>query len=769
MKKLYAIAILSLCLSCVLPAAEVLVEPCSNSRNWVFSNGSEFKGAKGGISASHEGLRVSYDFSGGGKYVGIHPRTAIAGISGEFRANVLADQDCILNYRFTDHTGRIFQSGNIRLKKEQERTVALSEKGPWQTAWGGKSGKSPKLPLKQFQIIVSTQKGLPEKGSVLIRSLKADLADSPLTALNAPPFEKEAAGWKLNGTWAPLMNGARLTLTAVPVSGKTAELAVSVPRQGRDFTIRYPLDPQNGIQTFQWSPSFPYGVNPRNRYRIVFRVSSQDGTEASFRTELKGALSGGINLGTPKTSLDIPSSKMGTCVHFSYAPKPAGAFRGWYPREKILDEIKNCGFKWIREGLAMEKNAAGNWKVRDIDLETLGKAKERGIEQIVCIGMTPEETIPEFLKKIDAVVRDSRKYVRIYELGNEPHNFKWKAHFGGSWNGYEKDGSISKWVREHLKYTNAAADHIKKIYPEATVIGLGACSPTNFHSLNLGVSGNLDGVVDHPYTYSMPPEKIPFGWNLTKRDGIQVGDREHTFAGLVNSYHSHFRKTGQKRSLWVTEFGFSTFWFNGKIEKRLYAGFTEQAQAAYLLRRFMESLALPIEVSCQYDFIDDYNSGEFGEEANFGILRADYTRKPAFYVLQRLNSLMHAAEPDSIAKVKITSSPLHRSARRGPLLKWDEQIINAENGVRAYAYLDKNTPNERMLGVWSMQPLSGEFNNRSVSLEIDGWNEFTEKPVAVNMMTGDSYDIPAEFKNGKIILPLIQLKDAPLLIKFFKK
>ena len=73
------------------------------------------------------------------------------------------------------------------------------------------------------------------------------------------------------------------------------------------------------------------------------------------------------------------------------------------------------------------------------------------------------------------------------------------------------------------------------------------------------------------------------------------------------------------------------------------------------------------------------------------------------------------------------------------------------------------------MGIWSMLPYSGEFNNRSVSLEITGWEDFRERPVDINMMNGDSYDIPFEVKDGKLLLPLIQLKEAPLLIKFFRK
>lgn len=85
--------------------------------------------------------------------------------------------------------------------------------------------------------------------------------------------------------------------------------------------------------------------------------------------------------------------------------------------------------------------------------------------------MSAKETIPEFLNKVRAMVEQSRDYVNIYELGNEPNNFgQWRQTFrhkgkDGSWNGYESDGTVSEWVRKHVEYTNAGADLIKKIAP----------------------------------------------------------------------------------------------------------------------------------------------------------------------------------------------------------------------------------------------------------------------------------------------------------------
>jgi len=254
---------------------------------------------------------------------------------------------------------------------------------------------------------------------------------------------------------------------------------------------------------------------------------------------------------------------------------------------------------------------------------------------------------------------------------------------------------------------------------------LGACSPTNFHYLNLGVSKSLDGVVDHPYTYSMPPEKIPFGHSLTKRDGVKVGDKNHTFAGLINSYVEHFKKTGKMRSIWLTEFGFTTFWFSNKTEKGLFAGFTEEAQANYLVRRFLECATLPVAVACQYDFMDDYGSDQFAVEANFGIIRSDLSKKPAFYAIQRMNSLFNAYKYDAKIPVIVEKSSLHRSCVRDNLVRnWDKIAIKASNGIKAFAFVNPNLKNERMLVVWSVLPYSREFNNRVCTIRVKNMQGF---------------------------------------------
>jgi len=765
---LFAIAAAAL-----LPAAEVVLDGCRSTANWSSFNGAEFKGAKVSLSAGADGLELGYDFSDGGAYVGCHPHKLLIPAAESLSVTVNASNPVGFNYRIIDANDRCFQGRGFQLKPGKNN-LTLGVKGPWSSVWGGSTqDKQPVMPIKSVWLMANKGKDLPLTGIVTIRSFKAKVPALPATAVTGENFEQTLAGWTLKGEWVPQLEGAMLELTSS--SGKApAQLSIVFPQPGRDSVQRYRLEPGK-TKSIYYKVPFSGEANPRNRYRITLRVESETGAKGEFVTALAGQLAGSVNLGTPKTSREIEKSKFGTCVHFSYAPKPEGPFQGWYPKELLLDEISRCGFKYIREGLATDQLPDGSWTIRDTDLDTLRKAKARGIEQIVVINMSATETIPDFLKRVRAVVEQSHDYVNVYELGNEPNNFgQWRQtyqHNGkdGNWNGWESDGTVSEWVKKHVEYTNAAADLIKQIAPEKTVIGLGSCTPTNFHALNVGVSKNLDGVVEHPYTYSMPPEKVPFGKRLTKRDGIAVGDDGHTFRGLVESYHEQFRKTGKPRSLWVTEFGFTTFEMSDAKVKGLYVGFSEQAQALYLLRRFVESLALPVAVSCQYDFLDDYGSHPEGDEANFGILRGDYSRKPAYYVLQRMNSLLAGAEPDQDLKIKITKDALHRSMVRGELVKdWDDAQIDAANGVRAYAFRNPATPNERLVTLWSMQPFSGEFNTRPVSLEIDGLAGFTQPPVTIDLITGDSFDLPVKFENGKATVTALPLEQTVLLLKFFR-
>jgi len=742
------------------------------SSKWQFLSGGEFPGAQGSLQAAPASLVLAYDFTKGGKYVAAARDLALAGRPVAFSVKVEPAQDCAVFFQIVDANGRTFLGPDVPLKGQVATSLALPLDTPWRNGWGGKAGCTAlTLPVKAVHLGVANDAALPARGTLAIRELAATGEQLAVAGAQGEAFTLAVQGWRLDGAWRGPADAPALKIKATPPSDTAeADLTVSVPTGGRDFVKRFRFK-GNPPPAVVFEPPLPNGINPRNRYPVTVSLNSGIG-EGRIVTLLNGALSAGLNFGAPKSSRQIQSLPFGTCAHFSYGYGSQGPFAGWGDYRRLIDAMSDCGYKWVRDGVGIETGADGALRVRPYDLEWIRYARDNGIRTIVVIDFDAAQPLDKLVARSLAIARNTQGLVDVFELSNEPHNFGgWMPKYGGTWNGKEPDNSTSRWVREFVKATNTVADALRKARPEAHIIGLGACPPTNFRMLDLGITPSLDGVVDHPYTYSMPPEKIPYGTDLKERDGVQVGDADGTFAGLIDSYVAHFRKTGLSRTLWVTEFGFTTYRFNGANETGMYGGYSEEAQAVYLVRRFIQSLAMPvIAVSCQYDFIDDYGSNPGDAESNFGILRADFSPKPAYVAIRRMNSLLDACQPDPKAKVEILDSPLHRAMIRGELIKdWDKVTIKASNAAMALAFANPDASAERLLAIWSTQPYSDEFNCRAVTVAVTGWSEFgAVTAVGIDLITGDTFDVPVKNVDGRLILEKLSVGQHPVLIKFFR-
>jgi len=755
-----------LAVSLGVSAERLVLDICEKASDWRFHNGAEFPGAEGRIVSDPATgkLILYYDFSRGGKYVSAAPAaglpSGVDSVTVELNAETAVNVSC----RMVDADGRNFQSA-ARSLTPGRRELSWAVNGPWSSAWGGGTQAKPVAP-KGFSLIFGT--GAASGGKVGILSCRVDCSGKQNAAVVGEPSAFSGCGWQFSANWLPGVRGPVLQLNAENVTGSDLDVSFDFPADARPLVTRYTLSADRRRQSLMYVPPFSDGGNPHNIYQIAATFRDKQGNSISRVFKLTGSQASPVLLGaTPLSSREIAESSFGVCCHFSYGT--SGAFAGWRDYRRLTSMIAAAGFKWIRDGVRADQDAAGNFQVRQYDLDWIKLARQYQLAVILVIDMKADEPLEQCLKRIAAIVEQTKGLVTVYELGNEPNNFgNWLKKYGGTWNGKEKDGSTSPWVKAHLQYTNAAADLIKKLRPDAVTIGLGACAPTNIRYLDLGVTANLDGVVEHPYGFSLPPEKVPWGVNLEKRDGIKIGDADNTFAGLVNSYFDHFKRTGIKRSLWITEFGFTTYWFNGKNEKTMYLGYSEEAQAAYLPRRFIEGLTLPVKVACVYDFIDDYGSEPNKDEANFGIIRADFSPKPSYYAIQRMNALFNGFSHDRTAVVKVVSQPLHRGSLRSDLVRdWDKVDIKAGNEVKAFGFASPAAPDSRLLAVWSTLPFSGESNNRVATVTVKGWNGFAH-PVAVDLLTGRSFDVPCKVDGDLLTLENLTLGNHPLVIRFFR-
>ena len=602
----------------------------------------------------------------------------------------------------------------------------------------------------------------------IVKAVASDAVKCDVTFLE--DFNFKAGGWSISGKWQkdkPLLD------IQCRNSGKAdAVLSLTFPAMGRDEVKRFTLSGKKAEYNFSYSPPWTGKGNPYNRYVLKIRLKTKD-KELTQNIVLTGKDSDVTRLGAPLNTKYIKKSIVGTNEHINFSHgRNRPPWGDWADYKTLIDLMADAGIKWIRGAVGYGKDEQGKYNVEPWTLEWMGYAKEKNISLIGCFNLNPNHDPEEVRKKCRAIAEGYKGLINVFEIGNEPENFTgWRKErnyvgkpgkYDGSWNGKAKDGSTAEWVKEYVKMTNIAADAIRKARPGATIVGLGSSPPVNHRMLELGISKAVDGIVEHPYSYYMPPEKIPYGLPYAKRDGVRVGDENFSFLAIMNSMLDYSKETGKERTMWITEFGPTSYW-HGEKHHILYAGYTEKAQAAYLVRRFMLCMTLPeIKVACQYIFLDDYGSDPWRNGANFGLLRADYSPKPSYYAVQRLTSLFNGFEPDTRATITVEKSPLHRSMKRTIIV----DSIKADNSVYAYGFCNPGVPNERQLAVWSGLPVSGEFNSRFVSIKIKGWKEFGNL-VAVDLITGKTFDVPVKIDGDDLIIDLI-LTDNPLVIKMFR-
>jgi hypothetical protein len=577
------------------------------------------------------------------------------------------------------------------------------------------------------------------------------------------PLDADLAGWRIRGRWLPQWGRPVFDGSAEHAGGGRGELSVTLPRLGRDWSRRLPLD--GARVPLRFALPLADGGNPHAIYRLALAVTSDD-LQARRNVELVGIRSAEGGLGQPRRSIELAPGAFGTCLHLSFGRN--GAFAEWGAHERLLDAVADAGLTWIRDGVKIMKDERGRPQVDPYDLGWLRQAKARGLKPIIVLDMYAKQAPEEFAAAAAAAAVQLGDLASVFELGNEPNNFGgWVKAFGGTWNGKEKDGATSPWVKAHLASTNAAAEAIRKARPDATILALGACSPTNFRALDLGLSAAVDGVVDHPYAYSMSAERVPYGAGTAERDGVALGDEAGSFVGLIRSYQAKLAGLGRPRQVWITEFGWSCYIFGGGNEKGLTAGFSEHAQAVYLARRWILGLGLGVPASCQYDLLDDYGSTLGHDEANYGLLRSDFSRKPSYAVAQRVTAIFNGQQPDPAAQIEVAKAPLHRGAQRGVVIKdWDGATFSADNSVQAWAFRDPRQPGVRTLAVWSSQPVSGEFSPRYAEVRIAGWKDMTAAPLAIDLLSGACLDVPYAREGDAIVLKL-NLGDAPLAVRFY--
>ncbi len=194
--------------------------------------------------------------------------------------------------------------------------------------------------------------------------------------------------------------------------------------------------------------------------------------------------------------------------------------------------------------------------------------------------------------------------IPLYELGNEPDNQVF----------WQPAPDVVKYT-DFLKKGSAV---IREIDPGAKIISAGLTSHDQTAFITAmyanGAKGSFDYFGYHPYSLPKSP------------------DNSFAFQQM-NTLRQIMAKNNDLKPIMATEVG----WATGDQSW----GVPESTQAAYISRVFIKIMFEDypfIPIACIYDFRDDWISST-DVDANYGVLRNDYTEKPAFRSLQSARSI----------------------------------------------------------------------------------------------------------------------------------
>ena len=326
----------------------------------------------------------------------------------------------------------------------------------------------------------------------------------------------------------------------------------------------------------------------------------------------------------------------------------------------VIGHINGMGFNWVKQQVEWWRfnPAPGQYNWGSLD-QVVDAASSNGINVLLSVVAAPEwarpggddrsvagppadpATYATFMRELASRYKGR---VKAYEIWNEQNLWY-------EWGGRGNRLSATAYV-ELLRH---AYNAVKSVDPGAVVIS-GAMTPTGLNDGNYAIDDRTyleqmyqagfarycDAVGAHPSGYNMPPDA---DWTSYSDPGAAFRgpyDNRHpswSFRGTMESYRNIMVKYGDGgKRIWPTEFGWATTEGLGVGANPNYeyaADNSEAEQAAYLVRAFQMGRNWgwvgPM-------FVWNLNfgpvSGVQDEKAKFGIVRPDWSPRPAYAALR---------------------------------------------------------------------------------------------------------------------------------------
>lgn len=342
-------------------------------------------------------------------------------------------------------------------------------------------------------------------------------------------------------------------------------------------------------------------------------------------------------------STDARSAEVGLVTDLTWGATSA-------EQDRTIESIRDTGASWVRLSIQW-KNLEGAlpgvfdvWWLAHID-RAVELSNAAGLNVLMMVYDAPawasgsaERSTPrataDYASFMSFVANRYRGRIQAYEIWNEQNTSRF-------WTNPSAEA--------YTRLLQAAYPAVKTADPAATVV-FGGLSTSDYDYIErayaFGARGSFDAMAVHPYTYcgtGSPDELRRDGNGRVTRDSF-LGYREVRASMLAR---------GDDKPLWITEFGWNTS--TARCDPAAGAwqgGVSESQQASYLARAYtlLEADGY-LGPAFAYNLRNNYwQNDDDTPEARYGLLRTDFSPKPALAALRTATETAAAGPPPAPAE-----------------------------------------------------------------------------------------------------------------------
>lgn len=306
----------------------------------------------------------------------------------------------------------------------------------------------------------------------------------------------------------------------------------------------------------------------------------------------------------------------------------------WYisdaDKQRTAAALEEMGSEWVRLHVQWREAEPQRGSLNEWWMNEYGKAidvaRDAGQKVVVMVSDAPAWASGSAAHNVPQQPADYASFMRrfaerfagrvdAYEIWNEPN--------------IRRFWSTGPNAAEYTRLLQAAFTAVRAADPKARVV-FGGLSTNDYGFLNrayqAGAKGYFDALATHPYPYcgSTGPDEV-------RRSGGRI--TADSFLGY-RELRALMAEHGDAKPIWFTEFGWNTSTVKcDPGSGQWQGGVSEAKQAEYLTRAYELIEQDPyVEVAIWYALRNNYWANDANEpEARFGLLRVDYSRKPAFH------------------------------------------------------------------------------------------------------------------------------------------